>query len=1229
MATTQKRAQSDRYVEFDEYIDYQLQKTRATIRNNDILTAVAGIVTLNLGYVLIFLFLDQWIVEGGLSVTARSTMLGFLILLTTGWAAWKIVIPSWRQVSSLFAAAEIERHEPAFKSTLLNLIDLNRHSRKAPRAIRTTMEKRAARKLSKMEVDYVVDRLWLMRLAYILMFLVAALCLYALSTPKRISSSLWRAVAPFSELSVATQTEILRVTPGDAEILSRTQLEVMTELRGEIPESIRLIYSTDDGSFEDEELLMEATKESPREFRATITGVNARGIMQNLTYRVEANDAVSPRFRVTVNHPPTASVTQIRYDFPTYMKFEPRIQPDAHIDTWEGTKVTISAETSQSVTTARLLLSDTDSLDAPTTDHRMKIVDGTRLQVTLKEEIGFREDGTAPRFYRIVCRNERGDSDPNPSFYPIVIHPDQAPHIRLLDPKGDLQRPANAIVPLLIQASDPDFHLRFITLRVEKGEDLILSEPVFDGSTQMYEGRFDLELASLNLQAGERIDLWLEARDNKEPLGNRNTTPKITIEIVEPVTEEEVERELQDQKEKQDELLDQLKQERTEEQVTRENLPEDAEQQDQGDVDSENETGSDGNESSDEGNDEQSESASENPSSEEESESGNSSQNGSDTGEDSANQTAEDGQPQGLRNDGTDDDKALQKLIERQQQKNRDGANGDQSPEDETGHKNPRNGSQKGNQPNDSNPANQPPSEQNGNTANQNSGEQNPREQGNASHDQTATNDVNESSSDVNSSGEGSQEGVSDGQNPNSGDPGNGNQKSDARPGQTTAGESDNPSGNPGETEPEGDANSNGKNENGMEQAPNDESNGNSPVEKADGPLNGDEKRPTDQTGVGNRTENSDPNDPRNGEPNRNPDGSSPRDNGESPMENPSTTPPKNGEQSENQPGESESSPNGNPETQPGDASQQPKNGAEGTQQQSNSPRQDFNETNPPNSHNQNSNAQNSNVGEAEPPNSQDQNPGQSDSTGELGDGSTPEKGPGEANDGSAPNAPASENEPPGDGPGTEGEGEGSRPGSPSTEENPQGNKSGDGNQDNAAQNSNDSKAQNGNRTNQPGGTRSAGGDGVQRGNQQSGSGGDAGQNVPEQENLDDLRQATDLALKRLEEELDRGEVDEKLLDDMGWNADDARNFVDRLRKQMQQNQDRPEAENQARKLQFEEMLKNLKIGPNAEKRSGDGVKNRPSLETEQRRIVPPPEYREAYDAFTRSLKKAARESTN
>ena len=116
--------ESGKYVDFDEYVGLKLEKARATIRTTDFITSLAAVAAVFLGYLLIFVTLDQWVIPGGFNILTRCLLLVALLGGIGGWIAWKVGMPWMQSVNRLFVAREIERSEPQLKSNLLNLIDM-------------------------------------------------------------------------------------------------------------------------------------------------------------------------------------------------------------------------------------------------------------------------------------------------------------------------------------------------------------------------------------------------------------------------------------------------------------------------------------------------------------------------------------------------------------------------------------------------------------------------------------------------------------------------------------------------------------------------------------------------------------------------------------------------------------------------------------------------------------------------------------------------------------------------------------------------------------------------------------------------------------------------------------------------------------------------------------------------------------------------------------------------
>src|SRR4029077_4890838 len=99
-------------------------------------------------------------------------------------------------------------------------------------------------------------------------------------------------------------------------------------------------------------------------------------------------------------------------------------------------------------------------------------------------------------------------------------------------------------------ASDPDFQLRSITLKAERGGDSFPDRRLFESElpAQAYRGSADFPLESLRLNAGETVTFWIEAKDNKQPTAYRTNSSIIRVHVGKPASSAEVQQQLADEK---------------------------------------------------------------------------------------------------------------------------------------------------------------------------------------------------------------------------------------------------------------------------------------------------------------------------------------------------------------------------------------------------------------------------------------------------------------------------------------------------------------------------------------------------------------------------------------------------------------------------------------------------------------------------------------------------------
>src|SRR6476660_766752 len=102
-STLESRADAPHYVDYEEYVDFQLEKTRSSIKLTDIFTTLTTLAVAVIGYLLAFVVVDQWVLEGGFGYVSRVCLLSILMAGVLGTLAWRVFWPLLRRVHPLYA----------------------------------------------------------------------------------------------------------------------------------------------------------------------------------------------------------------------------------------------------------------------------------------------------------------------------------------------------------------------------------------------------------------------------------------------------------------------------------------------------------------------------------------------------------------------------------------------------------------------------------------------------------------------------------------------------------------------------------------------------------------------------------------------------------------------------------------------------------------------------------------------------------------------------------------------------------------------------------------------------------------------------------------------------------------------------------------------------------------------------------------------------------------------
>ncbi len=538
--STVANSRGTRVVEYEHFVDAQIQKTRSHVKLIDL---CMHFLVLGGGMLLLLLaaaVAEHWILPGGMGRTTR--MLAFVALC--GWTIWYSVRHVWplisQRINPAYAAAAIEQTNPSLKNSLLNLLFLRDQQVRVPAKVFKAVEQQAATRLASADVDPAVDRSHLIHIGYAVVALVLIAAVYKVASPKDPLASAARVLAPWADIAPPTRVAIQDVQPGSIEIARGSTLEVSAEVLGaSAGEPIVLRYSTADERATGQRVEMTArsgsfrfTSELPPKQSQVRTG--PAGLQQGLTYWIEAGDARSPKFEIKMIDSPTIVVQEVAYDFPEYTGLIDRVQYHVgDIQAIEGTQVVIRALTNENIRTGHIDFDFDGRKDRP-----LK-VDGCRGEIEFGLEMA--ADRISPRHHSYGLRftGESGRHNLEPIRYRIDVTPDYAPEVSLTRPEDDLvQIPADESLELAIDARDPDFELSHVAIQgtaVGGDGEQDFEVPLLE---QRHAGRFTTTHAFVPAEsgfaAGDVVEVWAVAIDNKLPEPNVVVSARKRIEVLPP-----------------------------------------------------------------------------------------------------------------------------------------------------------------------------------------------------------------------------------------------------------------------------------------------------------------------------------------------------------------------------------------------------------------------------------------------------------------------------------------------------------------------------------------------------------------------------------------------------------------------------------------------------------------------------------------------------------------------
>lgn len=524
-----------KFVRYDDYIESKIQSTRRAVKLVDLTSSLVALGSGVLAYLLVVAVADHWIVPGGFNIGARIVLFAALILSIGHFAVRRLVPLVVRSINPVYAAHAIEEGSPSLKNSLINLLLFRQRRADIPDAVYRTLEEQAAQRLTRVPVDTAVDRSMLIRLGYLLIAVVAVAGLYKVFSPKDPIVAARRVLMPWADIMPASRVAISSVKPGSVTVSRGEFVDVSAEVRGiGDDDTVLLRYTTDDGQVVGKPIPMKPAGDG-MSFLCRVAdesdGAQQVGLTRNLTYRLEAGDARSLDYAVTVVEAPSMLVERVDYDYPAYTELVDRtVKELGDIKAIEGTRVTVHSRANGPIRQA-----DVD-FDADGRQDLRMTSKGPGANASF--DLALRDDRQTPRHASYVLRftNEEGRSNRDPVKHSINVERDDDPEASILAPKEkSIDVRLNETVTIDVDAIDPDFKLSAVRLRADSGGLLVLNEPLLKS---VHRGRFTARFAftpnAHRLKAGDVVDYWVEAVDNRTPKANQTASQHQQMRVVSP-----------------------------------------------------------------------------------------------------------------------------------------------------------------------------------------------------------------------------------------------------------------------------------------------------------------------------------------------------------------------------------------------------------------------------------------------------------------------------------------------------------------------------------------------------------------------------------------------------------------------------------------------------------------------------------------------------------------------
>jgi hypothetical protein len=370
------------------------------------------------------------------------------------------------------AARRVEAEFPEIGSNLINLVQLSEDTKSANPAFRQAAINQAALQIGGLSLDRAPAResRW-RRLVHCMQTprdLAESLVALAVLIVAAVLCQAWipswgsaasRLLTPWSFVPSVGSVKIVRVTPGNTEVLIGESVEVTAEIENPAGKPHRACLLVAADGQPESKLAMTADKKH-MQYRASVSA-----ILKPLRYRLEIGDSQTQRYSIGVREKPAIEGVELTLHYPAYLgRKDETLRPQGlDVEAPQYTLAEMRLRTSTPVVRGYL--------ESGKEQFSSRVSDDGRL-VTAKMPL------LASGTYCVRLFNDLGHTDRNPRQNRVTVIADAPPTVELLKPGRQSTAAPGSNVDLLVRAAD-DHGVGRVELQMK-----IVQPEASDGETQ-------------------------------------------------------------------------------------------------------------------------------------------------------------------------------------------------------------------------------------------------------------------------------------------------------------------------------------------------------------------------------------------------------------------------------------------------------------------------------------------------------------------------------------------------------------------------------------------------------------------------------------------------------------------------------------------------------------------------------------------------------------------------